>query len=31
MPTAVDTGTVAVDKNNLKVYREALAEHPKPL
>jgi ribose transport system substrate-binding protein len=31
MPTSVDTGTVAVDKNNLKVYREALAEHPKPL
>jgi ribose transport system substrate-binding protein len=31
MPTSVDTGTVAVDKNNLKFYREALAEHPKPL
>ena len=31
MPTSVDTGTVAVDKNNLKTYREALAEHPKPL
>jgi ribose transport system substrate-binding protein len=31
MPTSVDTGTVAVDKGNLKTYREALAEHPKPL
>ena len=31
MPTYVDTGTVAVDKNNLKIYREALAAHPKPL
>src|SRR5713101_7061806 len=31
MPTFVDTGTVVVDKNNLKVYREALATHPKPL
>jgi ribose transport system substrate-binding protein len=31
MPTFVDTGTVAVDKSNLKVYREALAAHPKPL
>ena len=31
MPMSVDTGTVAVDKNNLKIYREALAEHPKPL
>ncbi len=31
MPTSVDTGTVVVDKNNLKVYREALAAHPKPL
>jgi ribose transport system substrate-binding protein len=31
MPTSVDTGTVAVDKANLKIYREALAEHPKPL
>jgi hypothetical protein len=27
----VDTGTVMVDKSNLKIYREALAEHPKPL
>jgi ribose transport system substrate-binding protein len=31
MPTFVDTGTVAVDKSNLKAYREALAAHPKPL
>ena len=31
MPTEVDTGTVVVDKNNLKVYREALAAHPKPI
>jgi ribose transport system substrate-binding protein len=31
MPTFVDTGTVPVDKNNLKIYREALAAHPKPL
>ena len=31
MPTSVDTGTVVVDKNNLKVYREALTAHPKPL
>ncbi len=31
MPTSVDTGTVIVDKNNLKFYREALTEHPKPL
>jgi ribose transport system substrate-binding protein len=31
MPTSVDTGTVVVDKNNLKLYREALAAHPKPL
>jgi hypothetical protein len=27
----VDTGTVVVDKSNLKLYREALAGHPKPL
>jgi hypothetical protein len=27
----VDTGTVIVDKSNLKLYREALAAHPKPL
>ena len=31
MPTSVDTGTVVVDKSNLKVYREALTAHPKPL
>jgi ribose transport system substrate-binding protein len=31
MPTFVDTGTVAVDKSNLKLYRETLAAHPKPL
>jgi ribose transport system substrate-binding protein len=31
MPTSVDTGTVIVDKDTLKVYREALATHPKPL
>ncbi len=31
MPTFVDTGTVVVDKTNLKLYREALAAHPKPL
>lgn len=30
MPTFVDTGTVVVDKSNLKEYREALAAHPKP-
>jgi ribose transport system substrate-binding protein len=30
MPTFVDTGTVVVDKNNLKFYREALTVHPKP-
>ena len=30
-PTSVDTGTVMVDKNNLKIYREALAAHPKGL
>jgi len=28
MPTFVDTGTVVVDKTNLKVYREALTEPP---
>jgi ribose transport system substrate-binding protein len=28
-PTSVDTGTVMVDKSNLKIYREALAAHPK--
>ncbi len=31
MPTFVDTGTVVVDKSNLKVYREALTEHPAPM
>ena len=31
MPGWVDTGTAIVDKNNLAVFREALAAHPKPL
>src|SRR6266852_670495 len=31
MPTFVDTGTVVVEKNNLKDYREALTAHPKAL
>jgi ribose transport system substrate-binding protein len=31
MPSWVDTGTVVVDKRNVKVLREALAAHPKPL
>jgi ribose transport system substrate-binding protein len=31
LPTFVDTGTVVVDKNNLKVYREALTAHPAPM
>ena len=31
MPTWVDTGTVVVDKSNVKVFRDALAAHPKPL
>ena len=31
MPTSVDTGTVVVDKNNLKLYRDTLTPHPKPL
>jgi ribose transport system substrate-binding protein len=30
MPTFVDTGTIIVGKNNLKLYREALTSHPKP-
>jgi ribose transport system substrate-binding protein len=30
-PTFVDTGTVVVDKNNLKVYREALTAQSKPM
>lgn len=31
MPSWVDTGTVVVDKSNVKVFRDALAAHPKPL
>ncbi|HET8923486.1 MAG TPA: substrate-binding domain-containing protein [Candidatus Acidoferrum sp.] len=31
IPAWVDTGTAIVDKNNLAVFREALAAHPKPL
>ncbi|HTB92546.1 MAG TPA: substrate-binding domain-containing protein [Candidatus Sulfotelmatobacter sp.] len=31
VPTFVDTGTLIVDKNNLKLYREALSAHPKPM
>jgi ribose transport system substrate-binding protein len=31
MPVVVDTGTVIVDKTNLKIYREAFAAHAKPL
>jgi len=31
MPTWVDTGTVVLDKSNVKAFREALAAHPKPL
>ena len=31
MPTFVDTGRVVVDKSNLKLYRETLSAHPKPL
>jgi ribose transport system substrate-binding protein len=31
LPTYVDTGTVVVDKSNLKIYRETLAARPKPL
>ncbi len=30
IPGFVDTGTAVVDKNNLAIYREALAAHPKP-
>ncbi len=30
MPTFVDTGTVVVDKNNLKIYREALPPNSRP-
>jgi ribose transport system substrate-binding protein len=29
MPTWVDTGTAAIDSNNLAAFREALAAHPK--
>src|SRR6201982_350779 len=28
MPSWVDTGTVVVDKSNVKVFRDALASHP---
>ncbi|HET8922719.1 MAG TPA: substrate-binding domain-containing protein [Candidatus Acidoferrum sp.] len=31
MPTFVDTGTVVVDKNNLKIYREGLPTRAKPM
>ena len=31
VPTSVDTGTLIVDKNNIKLYREALSTHPKPM
>jgi ribose transport system substrate-binding protein len=31
VPTFVDTGTAVVDKTNLKTFRDALAEHKKPL
>lgn len=31
MPAWVDTGTAVVDKTNLAAFREALAEHPKPM
>jgi hypothetical protein len=31
MPTNVDTGTVVVDKSNLKIYRDALPANNKPL
>ena len=31
MPTWVDTGTIVMDKSNVKAFREALAAHPKPL
>jgi len=30
MPAWVDTGTAIVDKNNLAVFRESFAAHPKP-
>jgi hypothetical protein len=28
IPTSVDTGTVVVDKNNIKIYRQALGARP---
>jgi ribose transport system substrate-binding protein len=31
LPTWVDTGTAVIDKSNVKVFREELAAHPKPL
>jgi ribose transport system substrate-binding protein len=31
LPAWVDTGTAIVDKNNLAIFREAFAAHPKPL
>lgn len=30
LPAWVDTGTAIVDKNNLAIFREALAAHPRP-
>jgi ribose transport system substrate-binding protein len=31
MPTFVDTGTVVIDKNNLKIYREGLPTRARPM
>jgi ribose transport system substrate-binding protein len=31
VPTFVDTGTLIVDKNNIKLYREALSTRHKPI
>jgi len=31
MPAWVDTGTAIVDKNNLAIFREAFAAHPRPM
>lgn len=31
LPVFVDTGTAVVDKSNLATFRQALAEHPKPM
>jgi len=31
MPAWVDTGTAIVDKENLAIFREALAAHPRPM